>query len=292
MANTNSGYISVGASVEDKVMPDRVTFMICFEGSKRTKDECLADYNADRARIAKALAPFGLDKELTCKRYSCYSRTTHKKNTVLGYLYYAHGSIETDLASVDHAAVWQTLNTCGVRADMDVSFGVKDRRASQAAARRKTVLAPPVPPKQDWVYKALSVEGLKFVDKRSEAGCLWAIGGGELDAKMQELAKRGAEFEFSLRGGKATGGQPAWWLKGYPDEETVQEEAPAVSQGKLDAIKPGDIVHHRAFGDGEVVRVDRERGAIEAIFGVGKRRKPKHRMFLFPNAFEQGLLTI
>ena len=109
---------------------------------------------------------------------------------------------------------------------------------------------------------------------------------------MQELAKRGAEFEFSLRGDKATGGQPAWWLKGYPDEETVQEEVPAVSQGKLDAIKPGDIVHHRAFGDGEVVRVDRERGTIEAIFGVDKRRKPKHRMFLFPNAFEQGLLTV
>lgn len=106
MANTNSGYISVGASVEDKVMPDRVTFKICFEGSKRTKDECLAGYNADRARIAKALAPFGLGKELTCKRYSCYSRTTRKKNTVLGYSYYAHGSIETDLASVDHAAVW------------------------------------------------------------------------------------------------------------------------------------------------------------------------------------------
>lgn len=126
MANTNSGYISVGASVEDKVMPESVTFKICFEGSKRTKDECLAGYNADRARIAKALAPFGLDKELTCKRYSCYSRTTRKKNTVLGYSYYAHGSIETDLASVDHAAVWQALNTCGVRADMDVSFGIND----------------------------------------------------------------------------------------------------------------------------------------------------------------------
>lgn len=139
MANTNSGYISVGASVEDKVMPDRVTFKICFEGSKRTKDECLADYSADRARIAKALAPFGLDKELTCKRYSCYSRTTRKKNTVLGYSYYAHESIETDLASVDHAAVWQALNTCGVRADMDVSFGIKDRRAAEDVLIAKAV---------------------------------------------------------------------------------------------------------------------------------------------------------
>ena len=139
MANTNSGYISVGASVEDKVMPDRVTFKICFEDSKRTKDECLAGYNADRARIAKALAPFGLGEELTCKRYSCYSRTTRKKNTVLGYSYYAHGSIETDLASVDHAAVWQALNTCGVRADMDVSFGIKDRRAAEDVLIAKAV---------------------------------------------------------------------------------------------------------------------------------------------------------
>lgn len=139
MASTNSGYISVGASVEDKVMPDRVAFEICFEGSKRTKDECLADYNADRARVARALAPFGLDKELTCKRYSCYSRTTRKKNAVLGYSYYAHGSIEADLASIDHAAVWQALNTCGVRADMGVSFGIKDRRAAEDELIAKAV---------------------------------------------------------------------------------------------------------------------------------------------------------
>ena len=43
------------------------------------------------------------------------------------------------------------------------------------------------------------------------------VGGGELDAKMSELENQGARFEFSLSGGKATGGRSAWWLKGYPE---------------------------------------------------------------------------
>ena len=38
--------------------------------------------------------------------------------------------------------------------------------------------------------------------------------------------------------------------------------------------------------------VDRERGTIEVVIGLDKKGKPAHRKFLFPNVFEQGLLTV
>ena len=150
-----------------------------------------------------------------------------------------------------------------------------------------------VPAKRDWVYDVLADEGLELIDARGKDGCLWVVGGGELDAKMGELENQGARFEFSLRGSKATGGRSAWWLKGYPEMTTSEwNEPPAVTQEKLDALEPGDTVFHKAFGYGEVVDVDRERGTIEVVIGLDKKGKPAHRKFLFPNVFEQGLLTV
>lgn len=149
------------------------------------------------------------------------------------------------------------------------------------------------PSKRDWVYDVLADEGLELIDVRGKDGCLWVVGGGELDAKMGELANQGARFEFSLRGSKATGGRSAWWLKSYPEMTTPEwTEPPAVTQEKLDALEPGDTVFHKAFGYGEVVDVDRERGTIEVVIGLDKKGKPAHRKFLFPNVFEQGLLTV
>ena len=48
MATDKTGYVSVGAQIEDKVMPDRVIFSIGFGGRFDTKEACLDDYNADR----------------------------------------------------------------------------------------------------------------------------------------------------------------------------------------------------------------------------------------------------
>ena len=110
---------------------------------------------------------------------------------------------------------------------------------------------------------------------------------------MGGLVNQGARFEFSLRDSKATGGRSVWWLRGYPEMADPEwSEFPAVVQEKLDALEPGDTVFHKAFGYGEVVDVDREHGTIEVIIGVDKKGKPKCRKYLFPNVFEQGLLTI
>ena len=59
-----------------------------------------------------------------------------------------------------------------------------------------------------------------------------------------------------------------------------------MDEAALDALEPGDTVFHRAFGYGEVCKVDRDRGKI-VIFLDGKER-----MFQFPGAFYQGLLTL
>lgn len=149
-------------------------------------------------------------------------------------------------------------------------------------------------PKRDWIVETLEQQGLKYVDLRGSAGGnVWVIGGGELDGAMDELAKRGARFELTFRGSKATAGRAGWWLKGHPEETKLDwHEPPAVTDAKLNALEPGSTVFHKAFGHGEVVDIDRENGLIEVVLGTDKRGNPKHRKFLFPNAFEQGLLAM
>ena len=172
---------------------------------------------------------------------------------------------------------------------------VLDLGGSQGAASapRETKAKEGSLSKRDWVYDALADEGLELIDARGKDGCLWVVGGGELDAKMGEFANRGARFEFSLRGSKATGGRSAWWIRGYPEVAASEwSELPAVTQEKLDALEPGDTVFHKAFGYGGVVDIDRVHGTIEVVIGLDKKGRPKHRKFLFPNVFEQGLLTV
>ncbi|HJF44733.1 DEAD/DEAH box helicase [Thermophilibacter provencensis] len=77
-----------------------------------------------------------------------------------------------------------------------------------------------------------------------------------------------------------------------PAPETVAEalaapfaEAPArPSRQQLDSIEVGDVVRHKAFGEGTVVSLDE--GHIVVHLGG------KDRMFAFPGAFEQGFLGL
>lgn len=139
MATDKTGYVSVGAEIEDEVMPDRVIFSIGFGGRRTTKESCLEDYNTDRARVAAALAPFGLDSVLTCCRYTCYAQTTRKKATIVGYNYYAYGTVAAPVDSTDFAAVWTALNTCESHADMSIRFELADQRAAEDALIARAV---------------------------------------------------------------------------------------------------------------------------------------------------------
>ena len=144
---------------------------------------------------------------------------------------------------------------------------------------------------RDWIADELDDSGTDYVDKRPDGGCLWVIDKtGAADA-IKRLNGKGAGFRLSLRGGRATGGRSAWWLKGYPEEpsETV-EPTPAVMETELNNLEIGDTVFHKAFGYGRVVRLDDS--YIEVAFENDNHKQKPSRRFVFPGSFYQGLLRI
>lgn len=128
---SEKGYVSVGAEVEDEVMPDEATFRIRFGGRLPSRGECLADYAAEQQKVRAALSPFGLADRLGCRRYSCYAHTTRKKAVVDGFDYYAYGTVSAPAADIDAGEVWAALSTCGIHADASVELGFSDRRAAE-----------------------------------------------------------------------------------------------------------------------------------------------------------------
>ena len=107
---------------------------------------------------------------------------------------------------------------------------------------------------------------------------------------MKELKELGAEFKYSLRGGKATGNRSAWWLKGYPEKQEPNQEPQGVTEEQLAAIEPGSLVFHKAFGYGEVLDIDDS--YITVAFDNDDKKKKPYRKLVFPGTFYQGILQI
>lgn len=63
------------------------------------------------------------------------------------------------------------------------------------------------------IISLLEEKGITYVDKRSNGGSLWIVGGRDLEPIVKEAAQLGVRFSFAAAGGKATKGKPAWYTK-------------------------------------------------------------------------------
>lgn len=185
-------------------------------------------------------------------------------------------------------------------------------KAAEAAAAAKPVGAPapaaaptpiaggasasftprkPTDARRDWLDDELDDAGLEYLDKRHGDGCLWVIDAAGAADAVKRLNGKGAGFQLSQRGDKATGHRAAWWLKSWPEERDEAAEASSLAtESELDSLEPGDSVFHKAFGYGRIV--DMDGSYVEVAFDNDDHKKKSSRKFMFPGAFYQGLLTI
>lgn len=54
--------------------------------------------------------------------------------------------------------------------------------------------------------------GITWIDKRHQNGCLWLLGDMGLYRQINELRKMGYDFKYAKEGGKATEGRPGWFM--------------------------------------------------------------------------------
>lgn len=63
------------------------------------------------------------------------------------------------------------------------------------------------------ILEFLNACGVQYVDKRTNGGSLWIIGGKELSNVVAKAKVLGYSFRFKEEGGRATKNQPGWWTK-------------------------------------------------------------------------------
>lgn len=85
--------------------------------------------------------------------------------------------------------------------------------ALQNTVEQQVIPGMEVPTQTGDILALLRQRGVHFVDKRSNGGALWLIGGNELKPIITEATRLGFVFHFKEDGGKATKGAPGWWAK-------------------------------------------------------------------------------
>ncbi|MDU5105864.1 hypothetical protein [Clostridium sp.] len=54
---------------------------------------------------------------------------------------------------------------------------------------------------------------IEYIDKREKGGCIWIVGGKELEKQMNLLREYNVIFKFSEKGGRASKHRQAWYFK-------------------------------------------------------------------------------
>lgn len=63
------------------------------------------------------------------------------------------------------------------------------------------------------ILTVLKNRNVHYIDKRSNGGALWIIGGHELNSLVEEAKNMGILFHFKVGGGNVTKGKDGWWFK-------------------------------------------------------------------------------
>lgn len=87
----------------------------------------------------------------------------------------------------------------------------------------------------EWIIEQLKANGITYQDKRSRDGCLWIVGGHELDAFARDCKVHGYTLSFKADGCKTYPDKAVWWTKDQP--ESQEQIAIDVDEDSLDSFK-------------------------------------------------------
>ena len=95
-------------------------------------------------------------------------------------------------------------------------------RISYRKADEKTIDSPVKESVDEWIVSELKSRSIIFQDKRSMDGCLWIVGGHELDNFVQECKIHGYTMNYKPDGCKTYPDQTVWWTKDQHELQVQQ----------------------------------------------------------------------
>lgn len=108
-------------------------------------------------------------------------------------------------------------------------------RAGRSEGLRTT---PNGPAKEEWILAQLRNHRLSFRDNRKSNGCLWIVGGHEMDGFIADCTTRGYTFHFKPDGCNAFPNKQVWWTRDTPtpQEQITIDFPPKAGEGETPAV--------------------------------------------------------
>lgn len=95
--------------------------------------------------------------------------------------------------------------------------------------------------KEELLFALLDEHRVQYVDQRRKGGCIWIIGGHELDSIVAQCHRLGFHFKYKTEGSRSTDGRPAWWAKNILEvvapQMTPEQLQPAVNVSTANAAE-------------------------------------------------------
>ena len=81
---------------------------------------------------------------------------------------------------------------------------------------------------EEWILTQLKTRNIQYIDKRLKKGCLWIVGGHELNSFFQNCRAHGYKFYYKPDGCKSFPDTEVWWTADiYPSSH---EKKPLISE--------------------------------------------------------------
>lgn len=93
---------------------------------------------------------------------------------------------------------------------------------------------------EEWIICALRNKRIEYQDKRGFGGCLWIVGGHDLDAFISECRKNGYTFYFKSDGCNLYPSKKVWWTKDF-GKKVFERAKPPYEGDRIPSPQPGWI---------------------------------------------------
>ena len=90
-----------------------------------------------------------------------------------------------------------------------------------------------LPDNNEWIIEELNSRGLEYQDKRVLGGCLWIVGGHELDGFVNDCYEKGYSLIYKPDGCRTYPNKAVWWTKDVKKDVSISKKSNRSNDSKL-----------------------------------------------------------
>ena len=205
--------LSMVTTVQDKAfaeIPDGTNLILHSDQGWQYQHKCVEDDSIDIGTIRAALDPKSIFPKQNEKAAAPVRMEADIGQAASVVLENKPKPPEVEIATTKKSTTRETADISSAAKPKNI-FSLKSKNEVQGETVQLVI--PGMEAQSEDILTFLKNRNVTYIDKRSNGGALWIIGGHELDSIVTEAKNMDIVFRFKAGGGNATKGKNGWWFK-------------------------------------------------------------------------------